>query len=161
MKHLLPVLSLLLMTSTNAWAQNKPAPAGDIDAAAERIVSPILNRLDGAWTAGDAVKFAAEFTEDSNVINVAGTHIRGRTALEKQIQSIVSTVFKNSVHRSRTVELARHLSESIILVVSSGIIDVPAGPLAPVANSRQTFIVVNKGGVWQIQHWHNTPIQRR
>ena len=161
MKCLFLASSLLSFASINASGQINRPPARLIDTAAAGIASPILTRLDSAWNAGDGVRFAAEFTNDSDVINVSGTHLRGRSDIASQMQSIFNTVFKSSVHRSRTLELARYLADSIIIVVSSSVIDVPAGPLAPQATSRQTFIVMNKDRIWQIQHWHNTPIRPR
>lgn len=161
MRCLLLALSLLSFASMNGSGQPNPPPARLIDTSAARIASQIITRLDSAWNTSDGVRFAAEFTADSDVINVSGTHLHGRADIASQMQSIFSTVFKGSVHRSRTLEMARYLADSIIIVVSSSVIDVPAGPLAPLATSRQTFIVVNEGRIWQIQHWHNTPIRSR
>jgi len=161
LKQLLHALALFSTTSTHALAQTTRPPASDIDARAARIVSPILERLDSAWNASDGPRFAAEFIEDADVINVSGDHIHSRRDIGTQMQFILNSVFKGSVHRSRTLELARFLSDSLILVVSSSVIDVPAGPIAPRANSRQTFILIAKGRAWLIQHWHNTPIRPR
>lgn len=123
------------------------------------VATAVLTRLDRAWNAGDGDAFAAEFTVDTDVININGTHFRGRPALAKQMRSIFETVFKGSTHRSRNLELARHLDDDVILAVSSAEIDVPAGPLAPQARSRQTLVLVRAGDGWQIRHWHNTPIR--
>ncbi len=161
MKCLLLAFSLLSFASIKGSGQTNRPQEKLIDTAAVRIASPIVTRLDSAWNAGDGVRFAAEFTDDADVINVSGTHFRGRADITSQMQSIFSTVFKRSIHRTRTLEVVRYLADSIIIVVSSSVIDVPAGPLAPQATSRQTFIVVNKGHSWQIQHWHNTPIRSR
>lgn len=135
--------------------------SAEVDTAAARIATPILERLDAAWTAGDAARFAAEFSDDADVINVSGDHFHTRADIAKQTQAIFSTVFKGSTHRSRTLELARYLGDGMIIVVSSSVIDVPAGPVAPLATSRQTFIIRERAGVWQIRHWHNTPIRAR
>jgi len=161
MKSLLLTLLLLSCASNHGFGQTNSPPSRLIDTAAARIASPIITRLDSAWNTGDGVRFAAEFTNDSDVINVSGTHLHGRADIASQLQSIFSTVFKGSVHRSRTLEMARYLADSLIIVLSSSVIDVPTGPLAPQARSRQTFIVVNNGRIWQIQHWHNTPIRSR
>ena len=128
MKRLLLVLSLLAMTTPPARGQVS-LPAAVLDSAAARIASPILNRLDRAWTAGDGLRFAAEFTEESDVINVSGSHLHGRSAIATQLQGMFSSVFKGSIHRARTLEMAQLLSDSIVLVVSSAIID-GAGPSA-------------------------------
>lgn len=161
MTRLVPVLVLVLvpMTSAKVSGQAKTSADRAIDAAAAGIASPILDRLDAAWDAGDATRFAAEFSEDADVINISGTHFRGRSDIAKQMRSIFNSVFKGSTHRVRNLEMARHLADGVMVVVSSGVIDVPAGPLAPRANSRQTFVLVNREGAWRIRHWHNTPIR--
>jgi uncharacterized protein (TIGR02246 family) len=144
----------------NASAQVSVRPS-EVDPAAARIASPILARLDRAWTDGDGGRFAAEFTDDADVINVSGEHLRTRSGIATQLQAMFGGVFRRSIHRSRALEMARYLAPGVIIVVSSSVIDVPAGPPAPLATSRQTFIVLEREGVWQIRHWHNTPIRAR
>ena len=154
------MLLALLIFSSDAAAQVSVRPP-EVDPAAARIASPILERLDRAWTAGEGGRFAAEFTGDADVINVSGEHLRTRSGIAAQLQAMFGGVFRGSSHRSRTLEMTRYLAPGVIIVVSSSVIDVPAGPLAPLATSRQTFIVLEREGVWQIRHWHNTPIRTR
>lgn len=155
------VLLVLFTAGMNASAQVTVPPSAEVDPAAARIASPILERLDRAWTAGEGARFAAEFTDDADVINVNGNHLRTRSGIATQLQAMFGGVFRGSTHRPRTLELARYLAPGVIIVVSSSLIDVPAGPLAPLATSRQTFIILDRAGVWQIRHWHNTPIRAR
>lgn len=161
MKASFLTLLVLLPMAAHASAQVSVRMSAEVEPAAARIASSILERLDSAWNAGNGARFAAEFTDDADVINVSGDHFRTRSDIATQMQSIFGTVFRGSTHRSRTLELARYLADGIIIVVSSSVIDVPAGPLAPLATSRQTFIVVDRQGMWQIRHWHNTPIRAR
>jgi uncharacterized protein (TIGR02246 family) len=128
-----------------------------VDAAA--AASEVLQRLDTAWNAADAARFAAEFSDDADLINIFGAHFSGRSDIEKRIRSIFDTIFKGSTHRSRRLETARCLSPDTILAISSAEIAVPAGPLAPETKNRQTFILVKNGDTWRIRHWHNTTIR--
>jgi uncharacterized protein (TIGR02246 family) len=142
------------IVSLDARATDAP---GQREAAA--LVSPILARLDAAWNAADGAAFAAEFTDDAEVINIFGGRLRGRPDIASRMQNILSTIFKGSRHRSRSLEVARFLTDGIVLAVSSAIVDVPAGPQAPVTQSRQSFVLENRSGVWRISHWHNTVIR--
>lgn len=137
--------------------QTPDAPAVPVDAAV--VASEVLQRLDGAWNAADSAKFAAEFSDDADLINIFGAHFSGRAEIEKRIRSIFDTIYKGSTHRSRRLEMARYLSPDSILALSSNEIAVPAGPMAPVSRNRQTFILTKSGDTWRIRHWHNTAIQ--
>lgn len=134
-----------------------PAPADPVDAAV--VASEVLHRMDSAWNAADAAKFAAEFSDDADLINIFGAHFTGRAEIEKRIRTIFETIYKGSTHRSRRLEAARYLGPDTILALSSNEISVPAGPLAPVSKNRQTFILTRNGDTWRIRHWHNTAIR--
>jgi len=162
---LLSVAILLVAAPASVLAKEAAtnAPSGNAQplakAGAADVARPILDRLDAAWTKGDGAAFAAQFTEDADVINVNGTPFRGRPAIARQMQLIFDTAFKGSTHQDRRLEEARNLTPDIVLVVSSATIAVPTGPLAPEARSRQTFLMVRDEGQWRIRHWHNTPIR--
>ena len=110
------------------------------------------NRIDGA-------AFAAQFTSDADVINIFGEHFRGGPDLVRRMQFIFDGIFKGSKHVERKLEIARYLDEGTILVVTSSVIAVPQGPLAPETRNRQTFILVLDGADWRIRHWQNTTIR--
>ncbi len=148
-----------------AWVapgvQAQPAAgveASSIEPAAAQIAEPLMNRLDAAWTAGDGARFAAEFTADADVINIFGQRYRGGSDLVERMQLIFDGIFKGSRHVSRTLEIARHLDADTVLAVTSSVIAVPAGPMAPETRNRQTFLLVRDGEAWRIRHWHNTTI---
>lgn len=158
--------ALVAVMGVTAGSCNRPAtplpeapavPAAPVDAAA--AAADVLRRLDGAWNAASATRFAAEFSDDADLINIFGDHFSGRAEIEKRIQSIFGTIYKGSTHRSRKLEAARYLSPDTILALSSNEIAVPAGPLAPVLQNRQTFILTKSGDTWRIRHWHNTAIR--
>ena len=127
-----------------------------MDPDASRIAAAVLARLDQAWNAADGEAFAAEFTTTADVVNLFGTHIRGRAATAERMQHIFQTIFKGSRHGRRELEQARFVAETVVLAISSATVEVPQGPLAPAVQSRQSFILVEEGGAWRITAWHNT-----
>jgi uncharacterized protein (TIGR02246 family) len=152
MKKSTGTLVLFALGSLAAVAQSgRPEPSG--------IAKDVLHRLDVAWNAADAKSFAAEFTDDADVVNIFGSHFRGRVDLTKRMQQIFDTIFKGSTHRSRTLERAYYLGDDVVVAISAATVAVSSGPMAPVAENRQTFILVDRGGRWQIRHWHNTPVR--
>jgi uncharacterized protein (TIGR02246 family) len=148
-------LCIFLLVAQVAHAQ------GTADSDARRIAGEVLERLDHAWTAGDGPAFAGEFADDADIINIFGGHFHGKAAITDRMQAIFDTLFKGSVHRSRTLESVRNLSADIIVAVSSARVDVPSGPQAPQIYNRQTFVLVRESAGWKIIHWHNTPIREQ
>jgi len=43
-----------------------------------------------AWINGDGVDFASHFTEDADLVNIHGMHIRGRQAIAMALAGIVA-----------------------------------------------------------------------
>ena len=149
----------LLPAPAVVQAQTSGESASAIDSAAVDAASPVLDRLNAAWDAGDGAAFAAQFTADADVINIFGEHFRGGPDLVRRMQFIFDGIFKGSRHVERNLEIARRLDEGTILVVTSSLIAVPQGPLAPETRNRQTFILMRAGAEWRIRHWHNTTIR--
>lgn len=154
-------LAALPLAPRPAYAQPADtAQAPAVSETAARIAEPLMDRLNAAWDAGDGARFAAEFTADADVINIFGEHYRGGPELVRRMQFIFDGIFKGSRHVSRTLEIARHLDDDAVLVVTSSVVAVPAGPMAPETRNRQTFLLVRDGETWRIRHWHNTTIGR-
>jgi uncharacterized protein (TIGR02246 family) len=153
---ILPLALSALAAAFNAAAQSKQAVS--VEASPLQVAAEVLTRLDTAWDAASGKRFAAEFTEVTDAININGTHYSTRSEVEERMQFIFDTVFKASTHRARKIEMARLIADDVIIVLSSATIAVPSGPLAPEANSRQTLILIKVQNGWQIRHWHNTPV---
>ena len=161
--HYRLTLAIAVTLAICAAPASSAAEAGEATApnlAAGPIADPILDRLDAAWDAADGTRFAAEFTDDADVINIFGEAYKGRADLARRMQLIFDGLFKGSRHAGRELEMARYLSPDTILIVSSSRVAVPSGPLSPETHNRQTFILVRDGDTWRIRHWHNTTIGR-
>ncbi len=146
-------LPALVLAAQFAHAQGAPESESRV------VAVEVLDRLDRAWTAGDGAAFADEFAGDADIVNIFGGHFHGKAAIAQRMQSIFDTIFKGSVHRSRTLESVRNLGDDVIVAISSARVDVPTGPQAPQIHNRQTTILTRESGVWKIKHWHNTPIR--
>jgi uncharacterized protein (TIGR02246 family) len=109
-----------------------------MNAEASAIAQEVLNRLDTAWNAADGPGFASAFTDDVDVVNIFGMHIRGRRASADRMQHIFDTVFKGSRHGQRELEEARFLAPGVVLAISSATVEIPTGPMAPAMSNRQT-----------------------
>ncbi len=155
--------ALLAMVAFTAAGCSRPAPpalnAPTVPLDAAVVASDVLQPLDDAWNAADSARFAAEFSDDADLINIFGTHFNGRAEIENWIRSIFDTIYKGSTRHSRSLEMTRYLNSDAILDLSSNNIAVPTGPRAPVSRNRQTFILSKSNNTWRIRHWHNTAIR--
>jgi uncharacterized protein (TIGR02246 family) len=96
--------------------------------------------------------FAAEFAEDTELINIVGVRIQGRAATARQMQHVFDVVFNGSHHVFQDIEVAQYLTDDL----STAEVSVPAGPRAPGFRDRQTFLLGREGDSWKVRHWHNT-----
>ncbi len=151
-----------VLTSASGWAWEPGVngiAAGAVDPSANKPARQVLDRLDTAWNATDGQRFAAEFAQDADVININGSHFSGRADIARQMQFLFDGRFKGSRHGERVIELTRELGPGLMLVVSSAKILMPPGAPAAELRSRQSFLLEKSGDRWLIRHWHNTPIR--
>ena len=65
-------------------------------AADEEAIRAIHQRMIDAWNAGDAVAFAAPFTDEANFVAFEGTHLKGRREITSFHRQIFDTVVKGT-----------------------------------------------------------------
>lgn len=152
-------LAVALMTPAASGQALAREPDATVEAGVQQTVARVLDRLDAAWDAMDGRRFAGEFTDDADVINVNGSRFSGRADLARQMQFLFDGRFRGSRHGERVIELTRELAPGLILTVSSARIVMPAGAPTAEMRSRQSFILQKSGEAWLIRHWHNTPIR--
>jgi uncharacterized protein (TIGR02246 family) len=49
-----------------------------------------------AWIDGDGIEFASHFTEDADLVNIHGMHVRGRQAIAGLYDMLFRSVFAGS-----------------------------------------------------------------
>ena len=119
------------------------------------LATSFLEKLEQAWNAADGAAFGALFAEESDFVNVRGEHHRGSAHIGRGHQGIFDTIYAGSTVRYR-LKLARELAPGVIMAVASATLDVPAGPLKGIHNSRFTMLIVEQGDDWRIAAFHNT-----
>jgi uncharacterized protein (TIGR02246 family) len=123
----------------------------------EEVASTIDDELQAAWNAGDGDAYASHFTEDADLINVFGSHFKGREEIVALMRRVFSTIFRNST-TTHTLESAVMLSEEVILAHLSGRLTVPAESGTREMRNRQTFVIVLEEGRWLIRSFQNTGV---
>ena len=71
--------------------------SGACDSAADTAqIRALEQEQAAAWSAHDARRYAALFTDDADVVNVLGWHWKGRTELEQKLARAYAIVFAKS-----------------------------------------------------------------
>jgi uncharacterized protein (TIGR02246 family) len=123
-------------------------------------VEALVARLEAAWNAADATAFAAEFTADTDFVNVRGDHHSGRDAVAAGHAAIWSSIYAGSTLRYSLTQL-RELVPSVLLAHLDAQLHVPAGPLAGDISAIPSLVLVQDGGAWRIAAFHNTALATR
>ena len=123
----------------------------------EEVVSTIDHELQAAWNAGDGDAYASHFTEDADLINVFGSHFKGREAITALMRRVFGSIFKGST-TTHTLDSAVLLREGVMLAHLSGRLTVPIESGTREMRNRQTFVLVQAEGRWLIRSFQNTGV---
>jgi len=121
-----------------------------------QAVLDVLKRVYGAWEAGDAEAFVADYLDDAHVVQ-PGIYKKDR----EEIRTTMAAGFAGPLQGSRVSDHpqdVRFLTDETAIVVSEdGIIFArqdapPSGGLV-----RATWVLVKRNGSWRIAAYHNSP----
>jgi uncharacterized protein (TIGR02246 family) len=118
-------------------------------------VEALVARLEAAWNAADTAAFAAEFTADTDFVNVRGDYSSGREAVAQGHAAILRGIYAGSTIRYALSRL-RRLAPGVLVAHVDAHLCVPAGPLAGDIEAIPSLVLVDEGGVWRIAAFHNT-----
>jgi uncharacterized protein (TIGR02246 family) len=141
------------MGTTTTSTTTTPAPA------TEQLAHATFARLADAWNRADGTAFGAEFSDDTDFVNIDGEHHRGdREVIARGHDGIFSTIYAGSTVAYR-VDVVRTLGPGVVAVVATSTLDAPAGPLHGTNHSRITAVLVDEGDRWAIQAFQNTLVR--
>ena len=115
----------------------------------ENVIRAIHQRMIDAWNAGDAVAFAAPFTDEANFVAFEGTHLKGRREIALFHQRIFDTVVKGTrlqgeVKFVRLLSAALAVMHSVVRVTLQGQTEA-----SPSRDSMQLTVVAKRDGEWR------------
>ena len=121
----------------------------------EGVAAELIGRLERAWNEADGRAFGEPFTVDADFVDIRGEYHRGQEAIAAGHQAIFDSIYKGSSTNYELIQ-ARELSDDVILAHSTGVLRVPAGPLAGEHSAVQSLVLVREGDEWKIANFHNT-----
>ena len=155
MKATVTASILLLLCLSASWAQQQSSTK-DADSAG---IKQSLNDWATAFNRHDAHASVQAFTEDADMVSIAGLRYHGRQAIEDHYSKTFSTTLTNA-HRTDAVESIRFLSPEIAAVddgyeLTGSTSKVPGdNSVVPTRKGYYQLIYVKEHGQWLIAVSH-------
>ena len=108
-----------------------------------------------AWIDGDGIEFASHFTEDADLVNIHGMHVRGRQAIAGLYDMLFRSVFAGCGLRYEG-STRRQLSEGLVMVHMRMAVKIRRGHLAGEHHALSSAVLAQNGNGWAIASLHNT-----
>jgi uncharacterized protein (TIGR02246 family) len=123
------------------------------------LATGLLEQMERAWNRADGAAFGRLFADDTDFVDIRGTHHRGDGAvIGAGHQGIFDTIYAGSTVRFE-LDVAREVAPRCFVAVATSTLDAPTGPLQGVNNSRLTMVIVDQGERWAITALHNTLVR--
>jgi uncharacterized protein (TIGR02246 family) len=120
-------------------------------------VEACLDRIKSAWDCGDALAYAAEFTEDATYVIFLGEALQGRAEIEATHVDVLGKWQKGTKMAVKPLSV-RPLSEDVISVLTIGGL-AHAEPIR--FDKLQTFTFVRRNSRWKCSAFQNTKMSAR
>jgi uncharacterized protein (TIGR02246 family) len=119
-------------------------------------IRQLLRQLTDAWNDGDAVRYAAAFTEDADYITFFGLRMHGRKEIEDGHRHLFRLPIKLDSGNAGQAEV-KSLADSAALVIVAGGSAVN-GETDPARNSIITLTAVDTRDGWRFASFQNTRV---
>ncbi len=115
----------------------------------------VLQGVSRAWNEGDGIEFASYFTEDADLVNMHGMHVRGRQAIAGLYEMLFRSVFADTSVEYE-VSGRRELCDKSTLIHVRVDLNVPKGHMAGEHHTQTSLVLQQKGDGWAIASLQNT-----
>ena len=125
----------------------------------EAHIRGLTNRYMELWTSHAIEEHSQLLTEDADLVNVIGTRLHGRPAIQEHHEQLHRTIFSDS--RSRILDLhVKCLNDATALVhmhwEMRGAAKLPGWNVPDPRTGWMTLVWVCRGGEWRVTSLHNT-----
>lgn len=127
--------------------------------AEENAIRALFAELLAAWTAGDAERYGACFTEDSDYVSYDGARAEGRAPMVANHDKLFRGVLRGSALVG-DLESIRFLTDDVAIAHATGSVLMPWRRRLPRRRlSRQTLVVVKTADGWRFAALHNSRVR--
>lgn len=111
------------------------------------------------WNEHAIAEHSELLTEDADLVNVVGMHVRGRQEIQKHHEQLHGTIFSKSV--SRILELSIHPVDNATVLVHmhwemKGAAKLPGWNAPEPRTGVMTLVWVKQNSEWRVRALHNT-----
>ena len=111
-----------------------------------------LQRIKTAWDAGDARRYAAEFTQDATYVIFLGDAQMGRAEIERTHIDVLGKWQRDMKMAVKPLSV-RTIAPDVVSILTAG----GLGKAEPIAYDKlQTFVFVRTGDGWKCAAFQNT-----
>jgi uncharacterized protein (TIGR02246 family) len=123
-------------------------------------IEKILADQYGAWAAGDAAAFVADYAEDATVI-MPGSYRRDRNEIRQSMTQSFATFLKDT-RVTDELQSVRFLGDDCAIAISKAGILFPGESEVP-ANRfvYATWVLQRRDGKWLVEAYHNSPVAQQ
>ena len=126
----------------------------------QTVARAFYAQIEKAWNAADGAAFAEPFAADASFVDIRGEAHDGAPAVAEGHQAIFDSIYRGSTV-GYDLDLARTVSESVLLTRARATLMVPGGPLAGTHRSVLTTILQRTDDGWSAVAFHNTLVGGR
>ncbi|MBZ4418968.1 DUF4440 domain-containing protein [Myxococcus sp. RHSTA-1-4] len=151
------MLGLLLLGAvpSQACAASRPATMSQtpltLSPEDEKDLRALMTDLDLRWKQRDVPAYLAHFAEDADFVNRAGTWLKGRAALQAQLQWLVEKGRPEMFTMRTDVEAIRPIAPGVFVLIQHRD--------EHVRKSRATFVVTRVGDALHVQSVSIAPVE--
>ena len=124
------------------------------------VAGDFYARIEKAWNAADGATFAEPFAADASFVDIRGEAHDGASDIAAGHQAIFDSIYRGSTVRY-DLDLARAVSDAVVLTRARATLTVPGGPLAGMHRSLLTTILQRTDTGWTAVAFHNTLVGGR
>lgn len=125
----------------------------------EKAIRELFAELLAAWTAGDAERYGACFTEDSDYVSFDGARAEGRAPMVANHDKLFRGVLRGSALVG-DLESIRFVTDDVAIVHATGSVLMPWRRRLPERRlSRQTLVAVKTADGWRFAALHNSRVR--
>jgi uncharacterized protein (TIGR02246 family) len=122
-----------------------------------QVAGEIAGGFAAAWNKHDMTALGRLFHDDTDFVNVIGTHMRGRESIERQHGVAHAGPFRNSTLKD-SVEDAREIVPGVIVTHVQTQLEGDERAPGQIRQTRMTLVIEQRAAQWRIIAGHNTGI---
>jgi uncharacterized protein (TIGR02246 family) len=111
------------------------------------------------WNRHDIEEHSKLLTEDADLVNVVGMHLRGREEIQRQHEQLHRTIFSRMVSRILHLSVRFPTDTTALVHVNwemRGAVRLPGWNAPEPRTGVMTMLLVNQDGKWMARALHNT-----